>query len=63
MSDRELIFRGRRKDNGEWMEGNYFHNIRKGKSHNIVNKDSNEWYVIYRESLQLKDWDGEFKDI
>lgn len=60
---REIIFRGRRKDNGEWIEGNYHHNIRKGTWHGITNKESNETHVIYRESLQLKDLDGEFEDI
>jgi len=63
MNVRKIEFRGRRKDNGEWIEGNYFHNFRKGESHNIVDFDHNNWYVIYRESLQMRDWGGEFEDV
>ncbi len=62
-TQREIIFRGRRKDTGEWIEGNYHHNIRKGEFHIIRDKEHNQEYHIYRESLQLKDFDGEFKDI
>ena len=63
MNHREIIFRGRRKDNGEWEEGNYVHNIRKGEFHAIQNKDTNETHKIYRESLQMKNWEGEFENI
>ncbi len=60
---REIIFRGRSKETGEWIEGNYFHNQRKGTSHSIYEMYTNNLHEIYRESLQLKDFDGEFKDI
>lgn len=60
---REIIFRGRSKETGEWVEGNYFHNKRKGEFHAIIVKMSNDTIRIYRESLQLKDIDGEFKNI
>jgi hypothetical protein len=60
---REIIFRGRRKDTGEWVEGNYIHNKRKGEFHIIRNQEFNEDHFIYRESLQLKDFDEEFKDV
>ena len=62
MNNREIIFKARRKDNGEWIEGNYFHNIRKGESHSISIKETNISHEVYRESLQMKDFDGEFKD-
>jgi hypothetical protein len=61
--EREILFRGRRKDNGEWVEGNYHHNIRKGEWHGITEKLFNETHLIYRESLQMKDYDGEFKNV
>ena len=60
---RDIIFKGRRKDTGEWIEGNYHHNKRKGTFYSIAEFSTNESYDIYRESLQMKDFDGEFKDI
>ena len=60
---REIIFRGRKKDTGEWVEGNYFHNIRKGESHSIFDKESNIDYEIYRESLQMKGYNGEWEQV
>lgn len=57
---REIIFRARRIDNGEWVEGNYHHNIRKGKWHGISPKTTNEMFEVYRESLEMKDWDGQW---
>ncbi len=63
MTFREIIFKGRRKDTGEWIEGNYHHNLRKGEFHFISSKDDNIEHIIYRESLEMKDWDGEFKPV
>jgi len=60
---REIVFRARRKDDGEWVEGNYHNNKRKGTFHLITEFDSNYQHLVYRESLQMKDYDGEFKDI
>lgn len=63
MEPREIIFRGRKKDDGQWVEGNYHHNKRKGTFHAITDFDHNNTYHIYRDSLQMKDYDGEFKDV
>ena len=63
MKPREILFRARRKDTGEWIEGNYIHNKRKGEFHAIQDQDHNDLHFIYRESLQMKDYDGEFRDI
>lgn len=60
---REIIFRGRSIDTGEWVEGNYHHNVRKGTYHSISPKDSNIETRIYRESLQMKDWDGSWVNV
>ena len=60
---REIIFRSRRIDTGEWIEGNYHHNIRKGTFHIIRPKDSNEEIEVYREPLQLKNIIGEWENI
>jgi hypothetical protein len=60
---REIIFRARSVDTGEWIEGNYHHNIRKGTWHGITNKDSNETIKVYRESLQMKNWSGEWESV
>jgi len=60
---RDIIFRARRKDTGEWVEGNYTHNKRKGTFHLIRDFDHNKEFYVYRESLQMKDYDGVFKDI
>lgn len=46
-----LKFRGRRVDNNEIVYGNYFHNFRKGESHNIIDFDSNEWFVVDPKSV------------
>jgi len=59
---RIIEFRGRRKDNGAWIIGNYVHNLRKDEFHAICEKESNITHFIYRESLQMRDWDGEFKN-
>jgi len=61
--EREIIFRGRRKDNGEWIEGNYTHNLRKGTCHMIASKDDNINHLIYRESLEMKNWEGKFEAV
>lgn len=63
MEQRPIVFRARKKSDGKWIEGNYFLNLRKGKSHNIINRVTNEWHEIYRDSLQMMDYDGEFRDI
>ena len=60
---REIIFRARSVDTGEWIEGNYHHNIRKGTWHAISPKPTNEPIKVYRESLQMKDWDGKWIDV
>lgn len=60
---REIIFRGRKKETGEWIEGNYIHNVRKGEFHAIIDKEHNNTHHIYRDSLQMKDYDLEFKDV
>ncbi len=57
---REIIFRARRIDNGEWVEGNYHHNVRKGTWYGISPKATNETFYVYRESLEMKDWDGQW---
>ena len=54
----EIIFRGRSKETGEWVEGNYHHNIRKGSWHGVSPKETNEMTEIYRESLQIKSFNG-----
>jgi len=48
---REILFRGKRVDNGEWVEGNYFHNFRKGESNNIIPFNSNQWHEVIPESI------------
>lgn len=63
MNFREIVFRARRKDNGEWVEGNYHHNKRKGEWHAITEFNSNNQHYIYRESLQMKNWGDEWEDI
>ena len=63
MSKREIIFRARRKDNSEWIEGNYHHNKRKGEFHIISPKETNENFEIYRDSLHIKNYNNEWEDI
>lgn len=53
---REILFRGQRKSDGQWVEGNYFHNIRKGEGHNIITKHDNEWHEVDPETI------GQFTD-
>lgn len=60
---REIIFRGRSKETGEWVEGNYHHNRRKGEYHSISPKETNEEVRIYRESLQMKNYNNEWEDV
>lgn len=59
----DIVFRARRKDNGEWIEGNYFHNKRKGESHSISQFDDNVSHLIYRDSLQMKSHDNEWYNV
>lgn len=47
----EIKFKAKRKDNNEWVYGNYFHNFRKGESHNIIDFNTNEWYEVNFETL------------
>lgn len=60
---REIIFRARSKETGEWIEGNYHHNIRKGEYHSISPKETNEGHRVYRESLQMKNYNNEWEDV
>lgn len=60
---RDIVFRGRDKETGEWIEGNYTHNKRKGTFHTITDFDHNNTYMIYRESLQMKNYNNEFEDV
>ena len=48
-----MKYRGKRADNGDLVYGNYFHNFRKGESHNIVDYDSNEWYEVEKETVSI----------
>lgn len=58
-----IIFRGRSKEDGCWREGSYVYNTRKGESHNIITRDDNVWHEIYRESLQILNFNNEFVNI
>ncbi len=60
---REILFRARSKESGEWVEGNYHHNVRKGTFHAISPKETNETIYVYRESLQMKDYDGTWVNV
>lgn len=60
---REIIFRARSIETGEWVEGNYHHNLRKVRYHSISPKDTNEEILVYRESLQWKNYAGEWEDV
>ena len=60
---REIIFRARRVDDAQLEDGNYHHYNRKGTWHGISNKDTNETVKVYRESLQMKGWGGEWEDV
>jgi len=50
----DVLFRGKSIATGEYVTGNYHHNLRKGVFHAIYDKDTNEETRIYRESLQIK---------
>jgi hypothetical protein len=63
MADRKIRFRARRKSDGKWVEGNYFHNFRKGESHSITEFTDNTSHLVYRESLQLEDAEFKFRNI
>lgn len=58
-----IVFRARRKDNGEWIEGNYHHNKRKGTYHTISSFADNIPHEVYRESLHMKDYNDEWKQM
>jgi hypothetical protein len=59
----EILFRARSIETGEWIEGNYMHNKRKGEFHAIINIDTNESHKIYRESLEIKNFENKWKKI
>lgn len=63
MTPREIIFRARSKETGEWVEGNYYHNFRKGEFHAIFDKYTNLSTMVYRESLQMKNYEGEWENV
>jgi uncharacterized phage protein (TIGR01671 family) len=48
---REIEFRGVRINNNEMVYGNYFHNFRKGESHNIINFNTNLWYEVNHQTV------------
>jgi hypothetical protein len=48
---REIKFRGKRKDNGEWIYGNYHHNFRKGHWHTISDFDDNIDHIVDPETV------------
>lgn len=50
----DVIFRARKKEDGQWIEGAYFHIIRKTNMHVIIDRDTNNQYEIIRETLGLK---------
>lgn len=60
---RQIIFRARSKETGEWIEGNYHHNKRKGEYHSISRFDDNIEHTVYRESLQMMDYDNKWIDV
>lgn len=35
----------------KWVYGNYFHNFRKGESHNIVEFRTNIWHIVLPETV------------
>lgn len=57
-----IAFRARRADNGEWVEGNWHHNFRKGEYTSICDFASNMYYRCYRESLQIRNYWGFWVD-
>lgn len=53
---KEILFRAKRKDNGEWIEGYYYKRIQEGKVVDAIeryngNIDSIEYYEIYQNTL------------
>ena len=60
---RPIVFRARSKETSEWVEGNYFHNFRKGEFHAIVDFKTNENTMIYRESLEMKNYEDKFERV
>jgi len=48
---RTIKFRGLRTDGQGMVFGNYFHNIRKGESHNIIDFNTNNWFQVIPESV------------
>lgn len=60
---KEIIFRARRVDNGEWAYGSYVHTLRKVTMHSIIDKCTNICHEVYRESLQIRNRYYEFENI
>ena len=60
---RQIIFRARSKETGEWIEGNYHHNKRKGEYHSISKFDDNIEHKVYRESLQMMGYENKWVDV
>ncbi len=52
MEFRKILFRARRKDTGEYIEGAYIHITRKSNSH-VIFDENNDMHDIYRESLEM----------
>ncbi len=63
MNFREIVFRARRKDTGEWVEGSFIHSKRKGTHYLIQDPDTNNTYEVYRESLHMKDHNEEWQQV
>lgn len=59
----EIEFRARKKEDGKWVEGNYHHQLRKGNCHMIADFDHNVFHEIYRESLEIKDYEGKWRSV
>lgn len=63
MNFRVIIFRGRRKDNGEWIEGAFIQKLYKGGYFLIYSYDDGTYHPIYRESLEMKDYDDKWMNV
>lgn len=47
---REILFRGKRKDNGEWVEGYYIHNFW-GNEEDTIHLKSGTCYMVNPETV------------
>jgi len=61
---RPILFKGKRVDNGEWVEGYYWKNIINGKTLIIIGniKDA-QMYPVIPETLEVQCDNGEWKSI